>query len=293
MSELQVFGATGAVGRFLLERLRADARRVNAVTRRPMTMPAQPDALIDWSSFDLWVDRAPTFAELMISVGPLDAMVHWLSRIETPNLRTLVALSSMSVESKRDAIDAEERALASRIVAAESQLIALCDKRNIRWTILRPTLIWGTGMDHSLTPLYQFAHRYRIAPVPMAVGGLRQPVHADDVAQACLQSLAHDVAANQIIPVGGGEVLSVSAMWRRVITAAKATRLPMPRALLMPLTHLLSARGASLRASWQRWNQDQIAPMHPALNAFGLHRKPFHPTPRDFAVDARNESVGP
>ena len=153
MTDLQVLGATGAVGRFLLERLRADARRVNAVTRRPMAMQAQPDALIDWRKFDLWVDRTPTFAEEIISVGPLDAIVHWLSCIETPQLRTLVALSSMSVESKRDALDPQERALASRILAAESQLIALCDKRKIRWTILRPTLIWGAGMDRSLTPL--------------------------------------------------------------------------------------------------------------------------------------------
>lgn len=292
MSNLLVFGATGAVGRFLLERLRADARRVQAVTRRPVALQAKSDALIDWCAFDLWDDRAPTSAEEIISVGPLDAMVHWLSRVQTPQLRSLVALSSMSAESKRDAVDAEERALASRILAAESKMIALCDQRKIRWTILRPTLIWGAAMDRSLTPLYQFAHRYRIAPVPMSVGGLRQPVHADNVAQACLKSMTHDAAANQIIPIGGGEVLAVSTMWRRVIATATALPLPMPRALLMALTRSMPMRGASLRASWQRWNQDQIAPTHLALNAMGLDRQSFNPTARSFSFDAGNESAG-
>jgi hypothetical protein len=51
------------------------------------------------------------------------------------------------------------------------------------WTILRPTLIYGAGIDRSITPIVQRALRLRLFPIPLA-GGLRQPVHADDIARA-------------------------------------------------------------------------------------------------------------
>jgi nucleoside-diphosphate-sugar epimerase len=198
-------------------------------------------------------------ARCIVSAGPLDAFAAWLQRVDTPHLQRVIALSSMSIASKRDAADARERALADRLQAAEQSLRETCDLRGIAWTLLRPCLIWGAAQDTSLTALYRAARKCRILPIPFDAGGLRQPVHAQDVATALLTAQMNPRCIGTEIPLGGGEILPVSAMWKRVLICAEAHYLPVPRWSISAASHVLGARGAALRAALQRWGNDQIA----------------------------------
>ena len=64
-------------------------------------------------------------------------------------------------------------------------------ERGIACTVFRPTLIYGAGTDRSLAPIARFARRWRVLPVPLGANGLRQPVHARDLAAACVAVLAN------------------------------------------------------------------------------------------------------
>lgn len=281
MSQIHVLGGSGAVGGFLLERLRTDGHSVVAYSRRPR-VDARADADLSWLQLDLW--RAPRScpATTIVSAGPLDGLVHWIERTPTPALTRLIALGSMSIVTKVDAVDPAEREIARRLQQAEQGLQAICEQRGIAWTLLRPTLIWGAGTDRSLNTLYQFGRRWRFVPMPRAMGGGRQPVHADDVAAACVQALTRDSSARCTIALGGAEILANRTMWSRVISAAEARPLRLPGPALIAASHLLGTRGRDLRATLARWQIDQLADNDDAMRILEWQPRGFAPKPRDF-----------
>jgi nucleoside-diphosphate-sugar epimerase len=263
MSSVLVFGASGSVGQFLLPLL-SPRQEVIAVSRSPMA------DRVGWISADL-NDRGVTWpaADIIISLGPLDAFAAWLRRYPATTLRRVIALSSMSAESKHESIDPHERALANRLRAAESLLFGTATERGIACTVFRPTLIYGAGRDHSLAPIARFARRWRLLPVPFGASGLRQPVHARDLAGACAAALANSATFGNIYALGGGERLRFDTLLLRLRAALPGPVLALP----VPMIALrLAARGrqGSFNAnSVARLRQPLIADHSDAVRDFG------------------------
>ena len=221
MASVLVFGASGAVGRFLLPQLRA-AHRLFAVSRAVRAGPEWLRADLGGAGF-AWPN-----ADIVISLGPLDAFAAWLEHARQPSLRRVIALSSMSAESKRDSADPAERALAARLRAAEAGVMETCAERGIAATIFRPTLIYGAGSDRSLAPIARFARRWHVLPLPLGATGLRQPVHAADLAAACAAVLDNPVTHGKTYELGGGEALPFRTMLLRLRAGAGGYVLPVP-----------------------------------------------------------------
>src|SRR4051812_41245820 len=113
MSSILLFGASGAIGRFLLPRL-SPAHQVVPVSRAASTP--------GWLRADLnHADAHWPAAEAAISLGPLDAFAQWCEQRGDPALRRIIAFSSMSAVSKRDSDDPAERELAARLMGAEQR----------------------------------------------------------------------------------------------------------------------------------------------------------------------------
>jgi len=182
----------------------------------------------------------------------------------------------MSAESKRNSPVAAERALAQRLRDAEAALASACEKRGIAWTIFRPTLIYGAGMDRSLTPLARRAMRTRVFALPPGTG-LRQPVHAQDIAFAVVAALQRTQSAGRVIPIGGGERISAAQMFARVRGSLpfRALPVPVPRVAASVAQRLLP----NLRGPLSRLNQDLIADNGELERLLDVH-------PRGFAPDA-------
>lgn len=245
MATSAVFGASGAIGRFLLPRLLVRGDTVLAISRTPRT---SGHARLRWLTGDLFADVAdlPT-VDAIFSLGPLDAFAAWLERAQLAGRPRIVAIGSLSVVSKRDSIEAEERALAARLARAEAQLATAAAARGCRWTILRPTLIWGAGLDRSLTPIARFASRWHVFPRLAGARGLRQPVHADDLAALCIAAHERPAAADRCYDAGGGERLSFSDMFERVRASLPVRSVPVP----LPLAGLRAIVGAV--PAWRRF----------------------------------------
>lgn len=287
MDDLHIFGASGAVGSFLIAQLLSEQHSATAWTHRTPTAAANAGDCVNWCQIDLWRDVDPSPATIIISAGPLDAFASWLKRVDTPRLQRIVALSSMSIVSKRDSADPDERALAERLQHAEQSLRDTCAARAIAWTILRPTLIWGASRDLSLTPLYRFAQRFKFLPVPWSSGGQRQPVHAADVATAIRSALHSAASTGKEIALGGGEVLPVALMWRRVAHCARAIQLSLPSCSMKLASHALGVRGHALRGAMQRWALDQHVENAVAREMLAeWHPRGFRPLPSDFEASA-------
>ena len=269
MSSVLVFGASGPVGGFLLPLLGAYYK----------VIPASRVLRAGWVSGDLNDVRATwPAADIVLSLGPLDAFSDWLER-QTSSPRRVIALSSMSAESKRTSPDARERALAERLRANEARMLEIAHQRHIDCTIFRPTLIYGTGADRSLAPIARFARRWHVLPIPVGASGLRQPVHAADLAKACIAAIEQPVTFGKIYALGGGERLPFTAMLWRLRAALPGFVLPLP----LPL-FALRLRANIGAAALARLREPLIADNTAAASDFGYAPAAFNaqdvlPTP--------------
>ena len=177
----------------------------------------------------------------------------------------------MSAESKHDSDDAHERALSYRLTHSEEALRAISAERGIALTIFRPTLIYGAGIDRSLAPIALFMRRWRIAPIPVGATGLRQPVHAADLAAACVATLENPATYGRTYALGGGERLSFRSMLMRMRADSSAVPVPIP---LAALGFLARSRSIS-RAAISRLRMPLIADNTAATRDFGFAPRPF------------------
>jgi nucleoside-diphosphate-sugar epimerase len=270
-----VFGASSQIGQFLLPRLHARGDQVLAPSRRPQ--PAQ--AGVSWLRGQL-PDAVPALAgdvAAIVSFGPLLPFARWLAQAAPAGAPRVIATSSMSAQSKADSAVPAERAIARQLRDGEAALASACAAAGCAWTVLRPTLIYGAGRDKSLTPIARRALRTRLFPLP-AGSGWRQPVHADDIAQAVLAALDRPGAAGRVLAIGGGERLHAGEMFARVRRSLpiRTVPLPLPRWLLRSARELLPA----LRGPLARLDTDLIADNRELEALLGIH-------PRAFAPDAR------
>lgn len=268
-----VTGATSQIGYFLLPMLSDLGQPVLALSRNPRPVSASP---VQWIHGRL-PDAMPDLDAVrsVISFGPIDALGEWLARDQARNATHVVAVSSMSAESKRHSQVQAEREIAQRLRDGESRLVDVCERRGLQWTVLRPTLIYGAGLDRSLTPIARLANRWRVFPFP-ATRGLRQPVHAMDVAEAAMRALRAPGAANRVLPLGGGERLTVAQMFLRVRESLPVATLPvgMPGAVLAAAARMQPF----LRGPLSRLESDLVADNSEIGRVLGLSPRGFHPT---------------
>lgn len=277
-----VLGATSLVGRLLPPLAHARGLRVSAISRT--AREADDSASIAWvvadlSSADL-ARRLPT-ARVVLSLSPIWLLPEALPALAARGLGRLVAFSSTSRFTKAASPDAHERAVAERLAQAEAATIAFCDANAVAWTILRPTLIYAEGRDRNVSRLAGLIRRLGVAPLAGRGAGLRQPVHAQDLARAALDVLDRPQTAGRAYDLPGGETLTYRVMVERIF-AGLGRR---PRILHVPAPiWSLALRAArpmlpgATAAMGARMDADLAFDPGPARRDFGWSPRPFRPT---------------
>lgn len=275
-----VTGATGAVGRCVLARLARGGEPVWALSRAAMP-ESKP---VRWLQVDLYAaqpEAPPAAITHLLSAGPLDGLAAWCRRRPpSPGCR-IVALSSTSATVKHASANRSERALAQCLRDSEQALRELAGEHGWNLTLLRPTLIYGNGAGGALGRAVHWAQRLRGLPLPGAASGLRQPVHADDLAQAMLHCAGRDDLGARTLVLPGGETLSYRRMLQRQLdAAAPGLRVrSLPRWLWRPLYALLRrgpAGASGLAAQWLRSGEDLVFDRGD-WQVLGLTPRPFRP----------------
>jgi hypothetical protein len=165
---------------------------------------------------------------IWISFGPIWLFAPFLDRLalESPEclqgVLCVIACSSSSAITKRFAANRFDRELVVRLNTAEDQLIAACKRLKLTCRIFRPTLIYGREgpyVDRNLSRIIKLMRWLPLLPVP-AQTGLRQPIHATQLALVALQSVRQFVSGgwnhqlSECIALGGDTELSYVAMLR-------------------------------------------------------------------------------
>lgn len=235
-AKVAVTGATGFLGRYLVDALLARGAEVIGVARDPARVPAlaarielrradllEPDSLAPaLSGVDVLVSNAALF-----SLGERDPHAHArVNGVGTQNLleatreagvRRVLHVSSVAVYKGLPFFPADEghrqwseRDRPSRLSAysiskalSEQAAWRFCRAHGIALTTVRPSAIYG-AFDPNFTPLLRRWLSLPIVPAPVLS---RLPfVYAGDVAAAVVEALVRDVAIGRAYNVAGDPV---------------------------------------------------------------------------------------
>jgi len=216
-----VIGGTGLVGGYIVEHLVRRGERPLVLSRSPREQPG-----IDWLRGDLTRPDTltlPPFATLYCTADAV-LLAGALPRLFNPALRRLVVFSSTSVLTKQDTEVASEQQAMRKLADAERKIAALCEQQNVGWTILRPTLIYSEGRDTNITPLSRLIRRFGFMPLVGGAPGLRQPVHAEDLAIGAIAAALSPAAVNKIYSLPGAETLTYREMIGRIFDGMRLPR---------------------------------------------------------------------
>ncbi len=251
---------------------------------------------LDPSSFHPEVTLHPSLsASLWISFAPIWLLAPFLAKLADSypdrlvGIRGLIACSSSSVITKRFAANAFDRQLVARLKNAEDQCLSLCRHLQIPCLILRPTIIYGqVGLygDRNLSRLIALLRRLPLLPLP-AHTGLRQPIHASQLAAVALQLAKQlitsglDPARSESILVGGDFELRYTDMLRALQqslpqgdTARGCHLLPIPNRLFFLLAAPLLLRSPKAFEAVLRMSAD-LSGFTPAHQLLGETPQPF------------------
>ncbi len=241
--QVLVLGATSLVGRFLVPRLASRAGDVLALSRA--TRPARDG--VRWILGDLSQPAGLAAAgrvHAVFSLSPIWLLTDpALEALHGFGMRRLVAFSSTSRFTKASSTSEHERATAAALAAGEARVETFCRARGVGYTLLRPTLIYAEGEDGNVSRLAGLIRRFAILPLPGSGAGLRQPVHADDLAEVALEAMRRP-ATDRAYDVPGGETLTYRQMVGRIYEGLG--RRPMILSLPLPLVRM----GYALARPW-------------------------------------------
>jgi nucleoside-diphosphate-sugar epimerase len=281
--KIMVTGATSIIGRFLLPNLLDAGYEVHAISRRSAEAVPSNGKLI-WHQADIsQPEQIPGVnAQILIHLAPLWLLPPLLPVLNTLQLKRVIGFGSTSVFSKSHSAHAAERKVAIRLAEAEEAVRRFCSASRMDWTIFRPTLVYDCVRDKNITRIAGFIRRYGFFPLIGQGAGLRQPIHAADLAQACMTALFQPMTFNKAYNLSGGETLSYRQMVEKIFSSLGKPA----HFLIAPLwLYRLAIRSAMLLPSKQeittematRMNVDLCFAHTEATGDFGFAPRAFSP----------------
>jgi len=278
-----VAGASSQIGRFLIPRLRASGFHVHALSRRGATATEVIEMFVTWHQVD--IERSPKSvpvegAETFIHLAPLAALVPMLESLSRQGVRRIIAFSSTSRFTKLRSGDQGERELVRTLIDAEEALATKCARLGIAWTIFRPTLIYGCASDRNVTTIANFVRRFGFFPAVGGATGKRQPVHADDLAQACVATIDCPATFGQAYNLSGGNTLTYREMVEAIFraTGRKARMVSVPIFLFRATVKLAAFSHRYRKLNFEmanRMNADLCFDHSAATRDFGYQPRGF------------------
>jgi nucleoside-diphosphate-sugar epimerase len=273
-----VIGATGIVGGYILKNLVHRGERPIALSRSRRDSTAD----VEWFEGDLSAPqmlKLPPFS-ILYCTAHAGLMAAALSHLSGASLTRVVAFTSTSIVTKATSqIDAERESVL-RWAAAEQQLIVACERLGIQWTVLRPTIIYDEGRDANITRLSRLIERLGFMPLAGSGSGLRQPVHAEDLAAGAVAAAASSAAANKIYAIPGRDTITYREMVGRIFDGMDRRR----RIVAVPPTLWRTAFALAKPfisnanvAMGNRMAMDMIFDATPAVQDFGWNPREFRP----------------
>jgi len=264
-------GGTGFLGSFVAARL-AD---------RPLTVLAR--ATSDTSVLPGGVDiRYRSLEDNPLPLSEISTFVYCasmgfghipqvLEQLESSPVKRAVFVSTTAIFTRLPSL--------SRSLRLDAE--AAVQRSSLEWTILRPTMIYGTARDRNICRLLKFFKRWPV--FPLCGNALWQPIYVEDLADAVVAALDSAATVGRAYNVAGAAPLRFADLLRTAGSAVNrhVTLVPVPleaAALAARLTRVVTAEQV------RRLAEDKAFDYSPAAADFGFR-------PRTFADGVRQEAA--
>jgi len=276
-----VTGASSQIGDYLLPLLQKEHHYLFALSRS-----IQNNSVCTWIQTDIaqpeMVDDALPEADVFIHIAPIPLLPPLLQTLKKKGIQRIIAFGSTSMFGKQHSHTAKEQAMVADFQYAEQAIANYCHQQGIDWTIFRPTLIYGCGKDKNITFIAKKMHQYHFFPIVGKASGLRQPVHSEDLAKACMQVLDNPRSYNKAYNLSGGETLSYYSILQRMIQVeqVRVVLVPIPLGLfrlLISLANIVPAYRYLTPDMANRINHDLCFDHQQASDDFSYTPRTFQP----------------
>jgi nucleoside-diphosphate-sugar epimerase len=204
MMKVFVTGATGFTGSRFVPLLLNNGYEVRCLYRASSDRSQLSSSAVEWAQGDL-----SDTASLSASMQETDALVNLaslgfghadsiISAAKSAGIKRAIFISTTAIFTQLNARSRTVRVAAERAI----------ETSGLDYTILRPTMIYGSPRDRNMWRLIKFM---RISPIVPVVGdgkSLQQPIYVDDVAAAILGCLKSDTTLGKSYNIAGGQALT-------------------------------------------------------------------------------------
>jgi len=289
--KIGVIGATSLVGEALLSELVKDGFEIHAFSRQEATIDTA-FSNINWHLYSDLPGNDEPFTEQIsdwICLAPIWVISSHFLMLSNCKCKRIVCLSSTSRYTKVGSASESDREVVRKLVSAENDLAMWCENNQISWLVIRPTLIYGNSKDKNIASIARIIKKFGFFPLIGKANGLRQPIHLNDVAVACIKLLKTTAVENRSYNISGAETISYREMIKRVFQGLgkKPKFLRLPRFVFLFMQSLARFlplfRGVSI-SMVDRMNQDMIFDHSKAAHDFGFKPSPFVLSNKDLDV---------
>ena len=215
--EVIIFGPYGQVGVAVIRLCLYLGIKVIAVNHRDTIEFSHPlFSAVDVGDLDKLFACGNKF---VVFTGPIGSIHNYKQIIEKTS--HLVCFSSTSKFTKNSNDTPWLSGLVAALDKGEDEIMKSASLYGFTVNILRPTLIYGLGLDINIVAIARFIRHYKVFPVYKNGKGLRQPVHVEDLASAVISLFHMEKPQSKNYNLSGGEVLSYRDMVKRIFVTMK------------------------------------------------------------------------
>jgi uncharacterized protein YbjT (DUF2867 family) len=286
-----VTGATGFIGRHLIERLMADGRRIRCLLPEDKLkdLPWQdaPEIIVGNLLDEEVLFRATTGVHTIIH---LQSAQWWgqprdLERIELVGTRNLIAAARAARVGRIITVSqlGASSSSAYMLLRIKGMMEELIRSSGLAYTIVRSGVVFGK--DDSF--VNHIAMMLQASPLVYLMPGrgevVLQPIYIDDLVEALVRSLEAIEIVDSTVEIGGPEYITLEDMIRTVMRVSNTYRtiVPIPPYALRWLTSgynrifpraLMTPQWLDILAT------NRTAPLGNTFNYFGIHPRRFEDT---------------
>lgn len=246
---LYVTGITGHSGKWFFERLKKEGfhGKIRCVMRSSREDSPEKYRKFESSGFEIEFAIGSLDDErfLMESLKGVTTVVHIAGIGFSPKLVDAAIANQVSwvILVHTTGRFSKYKSASEMYIKIEDEIIERCresepGKPTLNYTILRPTMIYGSSMDKNMYRLVEYLDKHKLFPLFGNGSNLMQPVHARDLGNAYYDVLIRpDITRNKCYDLSGKEPLSyldvILTIKRYLGSKVKIVRIPISLSIFL------------------------------------------------------------
>lgn len=265
-----VTGATGFTGSYVVSLLLKQGFSIRCLARPTSDRSCLPEKSIEWFIGDLGdfqsVKRAAMGMDILVNIASI-GFGHAPVIVEAVlagGIKRGVFISTTAIFTSLNASSKAVR------LAAEGSIV----HSELDYTILRPTMIYGSSRDRNMCRLIRYLRKAPLIPIFGNGNSLQQPVYVGDVAQAVVDCISTEITMNKSYNISGADELTYNQVIKTIckLMGRKVIKIHLPSSPIISILNSIERLGCKPPIKAEqilRLNENKVFAYTEARKEFG------------------------